>query len=105
MALSTLPSVTVYADEGGVSYWLPGRSSSLAATPQIPGSSMAEIYYHTSVSAFGSTAAAREIEVGRIPAAVNLDLNLRLNAQGNLVLLNPTYTFATPVAGGLSPLG
>lgn len=92
-------SATVHADEGGVSYWLPGRFGSLAATPQIPGWSMAEVYYHTSVSAFGNAAAAREIQVGRIPATVNVDLNLHLNAQADLMLLNPTYTFATPVLG------
>ena len=88
-----------YADEGGVSYWLPGRFSSLAATPQVPGWSMAAVYDHTSVSAFGTAAAAREIHVGRIPANVNVDLNLRLNAQADLMLLNTTYLFATPVLG------
>jgi hypothetical protein len=40
-----------HADEVGISYWLPGRFSSLAATPQVPGWSMAEVYYHTTVSA------------------------------------------------------
>ena len=30
-------SQAAYADEGGVSYWLPGRFSSLAATPEVPG--------------------------------------------------------------------
>ena len=100
-----VPAMAARADEGGVSYWLPGRFSSLAATPQVPGWSMAAVYYHTSVSAFGSTAAAREIQVGRIPATVNVDLNLRLNGQGDLVLLNPTYTFATPVLGGQLAVG
>lgn len=93
------------ADEGGVSYWLPGRFGSLAATPQVPGWSMAEVYYHTSVSAFGNAAAAREIQVGRIPAAVKVDLNLHLSAQADLVLLNPTYTFAMPVLGGQLAIG
>ena len=80
---ATLPILPgqVQADEGGVSFWLPGTFGSLAATPQVPGWSMAEVYYHTSVSAFGRTAAAREIEVGRFPARANVDLNLRLNAQ------------------------
>ncbi|HTE96458.1 MAG TPA: phenol degradation protein meta, partial [Bradyrhizobium sp.] len=55
-------SQAAYADEGGVSYWLPGRFSSLAATPEVPGWSMAEVYYHTTVSAFGAVAAAREIQ-------------------------------------------
>ncbi|RXG90062.1 SphA family protein [Bradyrhizobium zhanjiangense] len=105
LAVSGLLTGMAYADEGGVSYWLPGRFSSLAATPQVPGWSMAAVYYHTSVSAFGTAAAAREIHVGRIPANVNVDLNLRLNAQADLMLLNPTYTFATPVLGGQLAIG
>ncbi|NOJ39993.1 SphA family protein [Bradyrhizobium australiense] len=104
LAVSLFPEIS-HADESGVSYWLPGRFSSLAATPQVPGWSMAEVYYHTSVSAFGNLAAAREIQVGRIPANINVDLNLRLNAQADLVLLNPTYTFATPVLGGQLAIG
>lgn len=102
---ATLMPATVHADEGGVSYWLPGRFGSLAATPQVPGWSMAEVYYHTSVSAFGSAAAARQIQAGRIPATVNVNLNLHLKAQADLVLLNPTYTFATPVLGGQLAIG
>ncbi|MBR1191639.1 transporter [Bradyrhizobium sp. AUGA SZCCT0240] len=105
IAALLVPATTVRADEGGVSYWLPGRFSSLAATPQVPGWSMAAVYYHTSVSAFGTAAAAREVHVGRIPATVNVDLNLRLNGRGDLVLLNPTYTFATPVLGGQLAIG
>ncbi|GAA0007642.1 hypothetical protein BRDID11002_76480 [Bradyrhizobium diazoefficiens] len=89
VALAGVSSDPAYADEDGVSYWLPGRFSSLAAVPAVPGWSMAEVYYHTSVSAFGNAAAAREIRVGRIPANVNVDLNLRLNAQADLVLLKP----------------
>ena len=54
MAAFGLLSDAAYADEGGVSYWLPGRFSSLAATPGVPGWSMAEVYYHTTVSAFGA---------------------------------------------------
>ena len=105
VALTGLLSDAAYADEDGVSYWLPGRFSSLAAVPAAPGWSMAEVYYHTSVSAFGNVAAAREIRIGRIPANVNVDLNLHLNAQADLVLLNPAYTFATPVLGGQLAIG
>ncbi|MET3906686.1 hypothetical protein ABID59_001017 [Bradyrhizobium sp. S3.3.6] len=105
MVLLGWMSEAAYADESGVSYWLPGRFSSLAATPGVPGWSMAEVYYHTSVSAFGAAAAAREVQIGRFPATVNVDLNLRLNAQADLVLLNPTYTFATPVLGGQLAIG
>ncbi len=32
-------------------------------------------------------------------------MNLRLNAQADLLLLNPTYTFATPVLGGQLAIG
>ena len=94
-----------YADEGGVSYWLPGRFSSLAATPQVPGWSMAEVYYHTTVSAFGAVAAEREREIGRFSPTVRVNLNANLNAQADLLLLNPTYTFATPVLGGQLAVG
>lgn len=88
------------ADEGGVSFWLPGSFGSLAATPAVPGWSMAEVYNHATVSAFGGVAAAREIRVGRFTPAVNASLNANLNAQGDVLLLNPAYTFATPVLGG-----
>ena len=47
LAMSGFLSGAAYADEGGISYWLPGRFSSLAATPQVPGWSMAAVYYHT----------------------------------------------------------
>src|SRR5712671_8209853 len=93
-------SDTAYADESGISYWLPGRFSSLAATPQVPGWSMAEVYYHTTVSAFGAAAAAREIQIGRFSPTVNVNLNVNLHAPPDLLVLNSTYTFATPVLGG-----
>ncbi len=98
-------AVPASADESGVSYWLPGRFSSLAAVPSVPGWSMAAVYYHTNVGASGTVAAARQIQIGRIPANLNVSLNANLNAQGDLVLLNPTYTFATPVLGGQLAIG
>jgi len=98
-------SGAAHADEAGLSYWLPGRFGSLAAAPTVPGWSMAEVYYHTTVAASGATAAAREIQIGRIPASINVSLSLNLNAQADLVLLNPTYTFATPVLGGQLAVG
>ena len=42
---------SAFADEGGVSFWLPGNFGSLAAAPGVPGWAWATIYYHTSVSA------------------------------------------------------
>src|SRR5262245_34586794 len=58
---------TALADEGGVSFWIPGFFGSLAAAPLVPGWSTTEMYYHTSVSASGNVALAREFQIGRIP--------------------------------------
>src|ERR1700738_5522971 len=91
LMFGSLPEAA-YADESGVSYWLPGRFSSLAATPEVPGWSMAEVYYHTTVSAFGAVAAAREIQIGRFSPTGNVSFNARFNAQAALLFLTPTYT-------------
>src|SRR5258706_2152045 len=88
------------ADESGISFWLPGNYASLAAVPQTPGWALGTVYYHTSVNASGNVAAAREIQVGRFSPNVNVNLNLSLSGQGDLVILAPSYTFATPVLGG-----
>jgi hypothetical protein len=93
------------ADEGGVSLWLPGFFGSLAAAPQQPGWSLTSIYYHTSVSAGGDVAKAREVTIGAIPATVNANLSANLNATADLALAMPTYTFAAPVFGGQATVG
>jgi hypothetical protein len=93
------------ADEGGVSFWLPGFFGSLAAAPQQPGWSLTSIYYHTSVSAGADVARAREFEIGRIPVNLTANVSASLQARADLGLLMPTYTFATPVAGGQLTLG
>jgi hypothetical protein len=98
-------SGAAYADEGGVSFWLPGQFGSLAAAPAVPGWSGAVIYYHTTVGASGAVAAARQIQIGRIPATAAVSLNANLNAQADLAFLNSTYTFATPVHGGQLAIG
>ena len=98
-------SEAAYADESGVSFWLPGQFGSLAAAPQVPGWSAAAIYYHTSVGASGNVAAAKQIQVGRFPANVNVNLNASVNAQADLAILNTAYTFATPVLGGQLQVG
>jgi hypothetical protein len=105
MLLAGSLTEATYADEGGVSFWLPGQFGSLAAAPGVPGWSGAAVYYHTPVAASGAVAAAREIEIGRFSPAVKVNLNANLNAQADLLLLNPTYTFATPVLGGQLALG
>jgi hypothetical protein len=98
-ALALSPQIT-RADESGISFWVPGLFGSLAAVPQTPGWSLGTIYYHTSVTASGAAAAAREIQVGRFSPNVNVSLNLGLNAPPDLLFLAPTYTFETPVFGG-----
>jgi len=93
------------ADEGGVSFWLPGFFGSLAAAPQQPGWSLTSIYYHTSVSAGADVARAREFEIGRIPLNLTANVSANLDARADLALALPTYTFATPVLGGQLTLG
>ena len=63
-ALISAPSMAA-ADEGGVSFWIPGFFGSLAAAPQQPGWSLTTIYYHTSVSAGGDVGIARERSAGQ----------------------------------------
>ena len=103
-ALLLCPEVS-YADQGGGSFWFPGQFASLAAVQQTPGWALSVIDYHSSVAAAGSAAAAREILAGRIPATVNVDLNLSLSGRADLVALAPSYTFATPVLGGQLVVG
>ena len=88
------------ADEGGVSFWLPGTFGSLAATPQQPGWSFASIFYATSVSAGRDVSRAREFRVGRVPVGADVNANLHLDADGELGLVIPSYVFATPILGG-----
>jgi len=88
------------ADEGGVSFWVPGFFGSLAAAPQQPGWSLANIYYHTSVSAGADVALAREFEIGKVPANLTARLNASISGTGDLGFVIPAYVFATPVLGG-----
>jgi hypothetical protein len=93
------------ADEGGISFWLPGTNGSLAATPQVPGWTTALVYYHTTASAGGEVAAAREATIGRFNSTVNIDLNANLKARADLALIGPSYVFASPVLGGQLAIG
>jgi hypothetical protein len=78
-----------FADEGGVSFWLPGNFGSLAATPGTPGWSWATIYYR------GEAAAAANAQ---FPRGGRTDVGI--SGRGDLAFFGPTYTFATPVLGG-----
>src|SRR5262249_24090452 len=103
--LMILRPAVLTADEGGVSFWLPGFFGSLAAAPQQPGWSLTSIYYHTSVSAGADVARAREFEIGRIPVNLTANVNASLQARADLGLFMPNYTFATPVLGGQLTVG
>jgi hypothetical protein len=93
------------ADEGGVSFWVPGFFGSLAAAPLPPGFSFTSMYYHTSVSAGADVSRAREITVGRFPATLAANVNANLDANADLGFFIPSYTFEQKVIGGQLTLG
>src|SRR6188768_3031890 len=95
-ALALAPTVAA-ADEGGVSFWIPGFFGSLAAAPQQPGSSFSTIYYHTTVSAGADVAFARQVTRGNLTANFSGNLNANLNASGDIAIAIPSYVFGTPV--------
>src|ERR1700730_18934975 len=74
-ATVSLPAIS-FADENGVSFWLPGLFGSLAAVPQQPGWAFTAINYFTPVSASGAVAASREITIGKFSPTVNVNLNV-----------------------------
>ena len=88
------------ADEGGVSFWIPGLFGSLAAAPQVPGWTLATINYYTAVTGAGNVAASREITINKFNATVNVNLNANLKANPDAIFVVPSYVFATPVFGG-----
>jgi len=98
IALS-LPQTSL-ADEGGVSFWVPGFFGSLAATPQVPGWTLATIYYHTSVRAGADVAFARQVNRGQLTVPFSGNLNANLKADADLGMVIPSYVFATPFLGG-----
>jgi hypothetical protein len=92
-AFALLPQLAV-ADEGGVSFWLPGTYGSLAAVPAVPGLSFAAFNYYDSVSA---SKGADFVRGGGVVAGVN--------SRTDFLFVNPAYVFATPVLGGQASLG
>jgi hypothetical protein len=88
------------ADEGGVSFWIPGFFGSLAAAPQQPGWSLATINYYTNVSAGSGVALAREFEIRNLPLNIQAQINASLHASADIGMVIPTYVFATPFLGG-----
>jgi len=99
--IATSLSNRSFADEGGVSFWVPGFMSSLAATPLVPGFSYTNVVYVASVSAGADVAFARQVTRGGITANFNGNLSANLGGHAEpLSLAIPGYTFATPVLGG-----
>jgi hypothetical protein len=99
IAAAAAPTLA-FADEDGVGFWIPGFFGSLAAAPQQPGWSWADIYYNTNVSASGNVAVARAITIGQFNPSLNINVNANLSGRGNIGFFGPTYVFATPFLGG-----
>ena len=88
-ALLAAASTVSVADEGGVSFWLPGQFGSFAAVPGDPGWSLPLVYYHTSTDASASKSFSRG---GQVRAG--------LDVKADLLLAVPSYVFSDPVLGG-----
>lgn len=78
------------ADEGGVSFWLPGTFGSFAATPSESGWSWTTLYYHGAANASAGQAFTR---------GGKARVDLGLSGTGDLFLFGPAYTFEEPIAG------
>jgi hypothetical protein len=96
---SIMPKPAV-ADEGGVSFWIPGFFGSLAAAPQQPGWSFTTMFYNTNVKAGADVAFARQVHRGNINVNFTGNVNINLKAPPDIQFFAPSYTFATPVLGG-----
>ena len=84
----------VRADEGGVSFWLPGQFGSFSAVPTEPGWSVPAIYFHEHASAGGD----KNFVIGG-------NLTAGVDAKADLLFLFPTYTFKEPVRGAQASFG
>jgi hypothetical protein len=93
------------ADEGGVSFWVPGFYGSLAAAPLQPGWSITAIDYHTDLSASGNAALSKQITIGQFNPTINVSINANVHGVGDIGFLIPQYVFATPVFGGQAAVG
>src|ERR1700722_17178927 len=92
ITLAAVVSAPKYAlaDEGGVSFWIPGFFGSLAAAPQQPGWALATINYYTNVSAGSGVALAREFEIRNLPVGIQAQVNASLHASGFSSIAIPT---------------
>lgn len=88
VAVALLAGNHACADEGGISFWLPGQYASFAAVPGTPGWSTALIYYHATADSSASAAFPRG---GRIDVGIN--------GRANLSIFGPTYVFDQEILG------
>jgi hypothetical protein len=88
------------ADEGGVSFWIPGFFGSLAAAPLQPGLTVTAIDYYDSVRAGADVALSRDITIRGFNANLNVNINANLNSRINFGFVAPSYTFEQPFLGG-----
>jgi hypothetical protein len=93
VALLAAASTASVADEGGMSFWLPGQFGSLTAVPGDPGWSLPLAYYHASADAGAGKSFPRG---GQIRAG--------LDVKADLFFVIPTYVFTEPVLGGQASL-
>jgi len=105
LCLAAMTTPAAWADENGVSFWLPGTFGSLAAAPQTPGWTGALTYYHASWAAGSELARSNEIRVGRIPLNVSATVSGGLETWGDLFMATASYAFDTPVLGGQASAG
>ena len=89
LALAAVSPPRARADDGGVSFGLPGTYGSLAAVPGVPGWSFATFNYYDSVSRGKS---AEFYRGGGVQAG--------LQSHPDLQFVVPNYAFATPASAG-----
>jgi hypothetical protein len=98
--VATCASDLARADEGGVSFWVPGIMGSLSAAPPQPGFAFANIYYHAVPNGGADIAFARQVTRGNIAVNFTGNLNLSLRAIADMYAAAPSYTLEPPVLGG-----
>jgi hypothetical protein len=97
------------ADEGGVSFWIPGFYGSLAAAPIEPGWALTSMNYFDQVRAGGDVARARNITIRGVDTTFNANLQASINADLKSTIDFgigiPTYTFEQRFFGAQATVG
>jgi hypothetical protein len=102
VAAGTAATSVAKADEGGVSFWIPGFFGSLAAAPLQPGFAVTAIDYYDSVKAGADVARARDVTIRGFNTNLNVNINADLNSHIDFGFLIPSYTFEQRFLGGQS---